>query len=236
MLEDEGVARRKVTVNLLGIEAVRLSNGETTLYIDAFAEGIKMRRPSRADYILITHDDGDHFSASKVAAAAEATGAKVIGPPSIAYPLLVDEHVPPEKLMIVYPKCFKEPSTLEFPNVKIKVYNTEHDGDWNPVHVSYLVEFDGRRFYHTGDSSMIDFDDEDLKELDALFWVYNNMDPSGISIFRKLHEKLRPKRILPIHLIGCNWTMTVSDFREEASKAGLEGVVVLDETETLVID
>ena len=228
----------RVSVNLLGIEAVKISDERRTIYIDAFAHGVELHDVKRADYIFVTHDDGDHFSAPKVAEAAKAMGSTIIGPPSIVYPLLVHEGVPPEKLVILYPKQFKKPMVKELPGLRVKVYNARHDGDWDPVHVSYFIEFAGKRFYHTGDSSLINAADPELKGLDALFYVYNSRDPSGIDTLRELHRRLAPKRIVPIHLLKCSWAFTVTEFKKELQKrdVGNANVVVLNENDTLIIE
>lgn len=234
----EKMTSGKVSINLLGIEAVKISDERRTIYIDAFANGVELHDVKRADYIFVTHDDGDHFSAPKVAEAAKTMDSTIIGPPSIAYPLLVHEGIPPEKLAIFYPKQFKKPLVKEMPGLRFKVYNAKHDGDWNPIHVSYFIEFAGKRFYHTGDSSLVNQDDPELKRLDALFYVYNSRDPSGINTFQELQRRLAPKRIVPIHLLKCRWTFTVNEFKKELQKrdVGNANVVVLDENDALIIE
>ena len=56
-----------VSVNLLGIGAVKISDGEKIIYIDAFSEFVKSKPVERADLILLTHDDGDHFGVKETA-------------------------------------------------------------------------------------------------------------------------------------------------------------------------
>ncbi len=219
----------KVRINVLGVEAVKISNGQQTIFIDAFADEIPPFRVETADLILVTHDDGDHFSVEKAAQAAKTTGATIVGPPSIAYPLLVDEQLPHEQLVILYPNQFKEPAAQDIRGINIKVYQTEHDGDWHPVHVSYLIEIGAKRFYHTGDSSMMDEDDPDLKDLDVLFHVFNTKEASQIARLEEVQKKFTPRTLIPIHLLHCSWTMTVADFRSEVEQRGLKGFVVLGE-------
>ena len=49
----------KVTIRLLGIGAVKLSDGEKTIYVDAFTQPnyVKPHHVEKADLILLTHDD-----------------------------------------------------------------------------------------------------------------------------------------------------------------------------------
>lgn len=219
----------KMRVSVLGVEAVRIKHGQKTIFIDAFAGGIPAFDVDKADLILVTHDDGDHFSAKKAANAAKKTGGIIVGPPSIAYPLLVDEKLPPGQLVVVYPKHFKKPVVREIRGVRIKVYQTEHDGDWNPIHVSYLVEMGGKKFFHTGDSSMIPEDDTEVKGLDVLFHVFNTKDASQISRLEDAQKKFNPRYLIPIHLLHCSWTMTPEDFKKGVEKRGLKGFVVIED-------
>lgn len=231
----DAVRADTVRVSVLGVEAVRVTCGKKTVFIDAFADGIPEFEADKASLILVTHDDGDHFSAPKVAAAARAAGALVVGPPSIAYPLLVDEKLPPEQLAIVYPKLFKKPIVREIRGVRIKIFQTQHNGEWNPVHVSYLVELGGKKLFHTGDSSMIPEDDADLRNLDVLLHVFNTKDAAQISRLDAVREKLRPRYLVPIHLLHCSWTMTPEGFAREVEERGLKGFVVLGENDVLEV-
>ncbi len=50
----------KIEVSLLGIGAVKLRSERTTLYVDAFSEIVRPQ-VEKADLILVTHGDWDHF-------------------------------------------------------------------------------------------------------------------------------------------------------------------------------
>jgi L-ascorbate metabolism protein UlaG (beta-lactamase superfamily) len=225
----------QVEINLLGISAVRISDSQKTIYIDAFADCVPPFEVERADLILVTHDDGDHFLPDKTAQAARETGALIVGPPSIAYPLLADEKLPPEQLTIVYPVHFKQPVTLTVRGVKLKVYQTRHFVDWEPPHVSYLIEVNGHKIYMTGDTFVMDEDDPDLKDLDVLLCnlVTPQMEaaePSEcVSIVEAIQKTFEPRYLIPNHLLHCDWTVTPASFKEEAERRGLEGIVVIED-------
>jgi len=106
-------------INLLTISAIKMSDGRKTIYVDAFADQVKPFEVEEADLILATHADGDHFHPHKTARAARKTGAMVVGPPSIAYPLLADERFPPEQLEIIYPIHLTKPIIQEIRGVKL---------------------------------------------------------------------------------------------------------------------
>ncbi len=116
----------KVEVNLLGIGAVKLRSEQTIIYIDAFSDLVKPQGVEKADLILITHADRDHFEPQETARAAMATGAIVVGPPGIAYPLLANTPLPAQQLRIIYPIHFKKPISEEMCGIKLKVYQTRH--------------------------------------------------------------------------------------------------------------
>jgi L-ascorbate metabolism protein UlaG (beta-lactamase superfamily) len=210
----------KVTVNLLGAGAAKISSGEKVIYIDAFSDWLKLSGVENADLILITHDDGDHFGAKETARAALDTGAMVVGPPGIAYPLLADEEFPKERLRIIYPIHLKQPVTEEVSGVNLKVYQTTHFVDWHPPHVSYLIELAGKRLYVTGDSNVMDDEDSDLKHLDTIVYslVPKDLAAPGVieahvAALEDVQKRFSPRYVLPSHLVDCDWTVEPADLK-----------------------
>lgn len=228
----------KVTVNLLGAGAVKISGGERIVYIDAFSDWLKLSGVEKADLILFTHDDGDHFGAKETARAALDTGAMVVGPPGIAYPLLADEGFPKERLRIIYPVHLKQPATEEVRGVTLKVYQTTHFVDWHPPHVSYLIELAGKRLYVTGDSYVMDDEDPDLQHLDAIVYSLVPKDLAAAGVMEAhvaalvdVQERFGPRYLIPNHLIDCEWTVVPADLRKAVEAQGLENVVVVETKE-----
>jgi L-ascorbate metabolism protein UlaG (beta-lactamase superfamily) len=230
----------KVEVNLLGIGAVELRSEQIVVYIDAFSELVKPQRVRKADLILVTHADGDHFEPQETARVAIETGAVIIGPPSIAYPLLANSNLPAKQLRIIYPIHFKKPIREELCGVKLKVYQTRHFNDWEPDHISYLVELGGKKFYVTGDSSMLDETDLDLKQLDGIMYsmVMDTSAPGAadahVSAIEKVQQEFAPRYILPNHLIHCDWTIAPSVLQEAVRQRRLTGVIVVVDEEQVV--
>jgi L-ascorbate metabolism protein UlaG (beta-lactamase superfamily) len=228
----------KVTVNLLGAGAVKIGSGEKVIYIDAFSDWLKLSGIEKADLILITHDDGDHFGAKETAQAALDTGAMVVGPPGIAYPLLADEEFPKERLRIIYPVHLKQPVTEEVGGVKLKVYQTTHFVDWHPPHVSYLIELAGKRLYVTGDSNVMNDEDLDLQRLDAIVYslVPKDLAAPGVmdahvAALEDVQRRFSPRYVLPSHLVDCDWTVEPADLSKAIEAKGLENIVVLETDE-----
>jgi len=228
----------KVTVNLLGAGAVKISGGEKVIYVDAFSDWLKLSGVKQASLILITHDDGDHFGAKETARAALNTGAMVVGPPGIAYPLLADEGFPKERLRIIYPIHLKQPVTEEVSDIKLKVYQTTHFVDWHPPHVSYLIELAGKRIYVTGDSYVMDDADPDLQHLDAIVYslVPKDLAAPGVMeahvvALEDVQRRFSPCYVLPSHLVDCDWTVEPADLKKAIEVKGLENVVILETKE-----
>jgi L-ascorbate metabolism protein UlaG (beta-lactamase superfamily) len=227
----------EVEVSLLGIAAVRLRSGQATVYIDAFTDLAKSRHVEKADLILITHADGDHFNARETARAAAETGAVVIGPPSIAFPLLADAGLPSGQLRIIYPVHFKKPVREQPRGIALKIYQTRHFVDWEPDHVSYLVELGGKRLYITGDSYMIDEEDPELHQLDAILFSMvlepSKKDDAGahIAMLEKAQRDFHPRFLIPNHLIDCDWTIDPAVLGKAINKSGLKGIVILEKAE-----
>ena len=222
-------------VNLLGAGAVKISGEHKIIYLDAFSQWVRTCKVERADLILITHADEDHFCPTETARVALDTGAVVVGPPSIAYPLLADERLPAEQLEIIYPVHFKQPVTREVQGVKLKVYQTRHFVDWEPIHVSYVVELARRRLYITGDSSMMDEDDPDLQGLDGILYSLVPKDLSDPLVMANhlteialIQERFHPRYLIPNHLVQCEWTVAPLDFKRATEDKGLEGIVVIE--------
>ncbi len=233
----------KVEVNLLGIGAVKLRSEQAIIYIDAFSELVKPQHIEQADLILVTHGDGDHFEPQETARAAMATGAIVIGPPSIAYPLLANTPLPAKQLRIIYPVHFKKPLREEVCGVKLKIYQTRHFNDWEPDHISYLIELGGQKFYINGDSYVLDETDPDLKRLDAILYnLVMDMSAPGlidahVSAIEKLQGEFMPRYILPNHLINCKWTVDPALLQEAVTQRGLDGVIIVqNEKQVLEIE
>jgi L-ascorbate metabolism protein UlaG (beta-lactamase superfamily) len=227
----------KVTVCLLGAGAIKLSDGQKIVYVDAFSGYVRPFHVEKADLILLTHDDADHFGAHETAQVAQNTGALVVGPPGIAYPLLVNARLPAEQLHIVYPIHLQKPLTEDMRGVRLKVYQTRHFNDWEPPHVSYLVELAGKRFYITGDSSIMDDADPDLKHLDGVLPSLVPRDLSAptvmdehIAAIESVQKRFSPRYVIPNHLIHCDWTVEPLALKKEVEIRGLSGIVIMEDT------
>ena len=227
---------KKLRITALGLSAIKISDGNTNIYVDAFFSdhAISSFDDSDAKIIIVTHDHGDHFSVADTAQAARKTGAVIIGPPSIAYPLLVKESVPGEKLRILYHQDPNTPSEVQIGEVSIRSYASRHffDADNMTIHNSYLLEMAGKRIFITGDSNTIAEKEERLKDLDALIYnfVTSDNDLSKVSELEDVLRKFSPRLLLPVHMIDCSWTIEPEELRHEIALRNIEAIKVLPQS------
>jgi L-ascorbate metabolism protein UlaG (beta-lactamase superfamily) len=136
-------------IHWLGHDSFRL-DGSSTVYIDPWK--LAVARPP-ADLILVTHDHHDHFSPSDIAklATAETT---LVGPPSVTsqvggietVTLAVGESTTVGSVTVTSVPAynidkFRQPGQLFHPR--------------EAGFLGYVVELDGRRIYHAGDTDAI---------------------------------------------------------------------------------
>jgi L-ascorbate metabolism protein UlaG (beta-lactamase superfamily) len=158
-----------VVVTWLGQAGFLLRGGEATVLIDAFLSNIGNRlvppalNPadlSDVDIVLCTHEHWDHFDAPTVAAVARASpGAKVVVPAPIT-DQAVSAGVPAERVVGAF-------AHDPVPELAVRVtpvpachgvdvadaYNFGQDLSGGQVrYLGYVLEFQGVRIYHAGDT------------------------------------------------------------------------------------
>ena len=136
-------------IHWLGHASFRI-DGSATVYIDPW----KIEGGPRADVVLVTHEHFDHCSAEDVArVAGEGTVIVATGPCRQAL-----EGIGAE-LRIVAPG-----DEVQVAGMKVRAvpaYNVEpdrqgfHPRDPRIPRVGYVIELDGARIYHTGDTDVI---------------------------------------------------------------------------------
>lgn len=136
-------------IHWLGHDSFRI-DGSATVYIDPWelVEGLPP-----ADVILVTHDHFDHLSLADIDRVA-APGAVVVGPASVT------AQVRGHDTVTLAPGAGATVNGVQV--FAVHAYNTSkfrapgevfHPRDDD--HVGYIVELDGRRVYHAGDTDHI---------------------------------------------------------------------------------
>lgn len=233
------LAPTMVRISQPGMGALVIRAGEGTLFVDAFTRFSQDAEVAGRDLLLFTHADHDHFDPAQAAARLAGNGVQVIGPPSIGLPL-IRRGIAVDRIHVSYPFHVTKPESLTVGALKAKVFNTRHFNDWNPDHVSYLLEWGGKRIYVTGDSYDLP-EDPDLHGCDL---VVSNLvgkprdRPESVTEYLEQLEEVRArlgaKWVLPNHLIACEWAVRPGDMKAAVEARQLATVpVLLDPDDTL---
>ena len=136
-------------IHWLGHDSFRL-DGSSTVYIDPWKLG---EDPPPADLVLVTHDHYDHLSAGDIAKVAT-PATTVVGPASVTAQL--------EGLTTITMSPGDAVTVGSVTVTAVPAYNVDKFRAPGEVfhpraagHVGYIVELDGRRIYHAGDTDKI---------------------------------------------------------------------------------
>lgn len=136
-------------IHWLGHDSFRL-DGSSTVYIDPWKLGDGARP---ADVVLVTHDHYDHLSAADIAKVASAA-TTLVGPASVT------AQIDGVKTVTVSPGDTVRVGSVSV--TAVPAYNTNKFRAPGEVfhprsagYVGYVVELDGRRIYHAGDTDVI---------------------------------------------------------------------------------
>jgi L-ascorbate metabolism protein UlaG (beta-lactamase superfamily) len=139
-------------IHWLGHDTFRIE-GSSTLYVDPWK--LPANAPL-ADAILITHDHFDHFSPEDIAAIAR-PGTLIVGPASVTAGLKQAEG-----LATVTIESGQTVTAATASVTAVPAYNTSKFREPGvPFHpreaggLGYVIELDGRRIYHAGDTDAI---------------------------------------------------------------------------------
>jgi L-ascorbate metabolism protein UlaG (beta-lactamase superfamily) len=135
-------------IDWLGHDSFRIT-GSKTIYIDPW----KLRgSPPPADIILVTHEHFDHLSKGDIAKLST-SATVVIGPAEVTSQLTGDTRTvaPGDTITVqgVVVSAVPAYNTSKFRSPGV-LYHPAADGK-----VGYVVEMDGRRIYHAGDTDAI---------------------------------------------------------------------------------
>jgi L-ascorbate metabolism protein UlaG (beta-lactamase superfamily) len=139
-------------IHWLGHDTFRI-DGSSTVYVDPWK--LPAGAPP-ADVILVTHDHFDHFSIGDIRAIAR-PGTIVVGPPSVTAALVQVEGIAPVTIEAGLTVSAGSASVTAVPAYNTDKFRTPGE----PFHpreaggVGYVVELDGRRIYHAGDTDAV---------------------------------------------------------------------------------
>jgi L-ascorbate metabolism protein UlaG (beta-lactamase superfamily) len=178
-----------------------LSYQGKTIYVDPDGAASLYAGIPKADFILITHDHGDHFDSATINAVAN-TGAKIIAP-QVVYSAM-SAAMKSLTTVIDYNTTTQAPSTLDllddmnnllFSVQAVPAYNANHPlGQGN----GYVVTIDAKRIYIAGDTG----NQPELRALtniDVAFICMNTPFTMTPADAVNLVRAMKPRIVYPYH-------------------------------------
>jgi L-ascorbate metabolism protein UlaG (beta-lactamase superfamily) len=180
-------------ITWLGHSAVKIK-GSKTLFIDPFFSGnpccpTSPQEVDKADIVIVTHHHGDHLGDAFVLA--KKTGAVLVGIHEVAVDAQA-QGITAEGMNIG--------GTIEVKGVKIHMVVAHHSAEKGNS-AGVVVEMDGRRLYHAGDTGLT-YDMKLVAEFfqpDLSFIPIGDRYTMGIPSAVKAVEFTRTKRVIPVH-------------------------------------
>ncbi|MGB7295171.1 MAG: metal-dependent hydrolase [Candidatus Aminicenantales bacterium] len=180
-------------ITWLGHSAVKIK-GSKTLFIDPFFSGnpccpTSPREVKEADIVIVTHHHSDHLGDAFVLA--KKTRAVLVGVHEIAVDAQA-EGITAEGMNVG--------GTIEVKGVKIHMVVAHHSAEKGCA-TGVVVEMDGRRLYHAGDTGLT-YDMKLVAEFfrpDLSFIPIGDRYTMGIPSAVKAVEFTQTKRVIPVH-------------------------------------
>jgi L-ascorbate metabolism protein UlaG (beta-lactamase superfamily) len=178
-------------VHWLGHDSFRI-DGSSILYIDPWK--LPPGQPD-ADVVLVTHDHYDHFSPSDIGKIA-GPGTIVVGPPCVTDQLRGHEASAIEPRQTLTAATASVTAVPAYNIDKFKsagvVYHPRSAG-----HVGYIVEMDGLRIYHAGDTDAIP--EMDAIDVDIALLPVGGTYTCTADEAAKACTRLKAKVVVPMH-------------------------------------
>ncbi|MDE1865224.1 MAG: MBL fold metallo-hydrolase [Candidatus Micrarchaeota archaeon] len=201
---------------LLGNSGFLMKHGGNNIYIDPF---MLPATDTKADLILITHAHQDHYSPDSIDKILK-SGTKIIAS------RLCEGIEKYQNVKILEPGQSSSAFGIKIDSVP--AYNTNPSKlKWHPREnkwMGYIIEVDGRRIYHSGDTDFI----PEMKKIDN---IYAALLPMGDTYTMGVDEMIEAARAIgaditvPIHYkmqlerAGGNWKEAEQKVRDSISSA-----------------
>lgn len=165
--------------------------GEKVIYIDPF----QLKEEEKADLILITHGHYDHCSIEDIKKISTAQTTIIITPDC-------QSKLPPERVKAGEVKMIRPRMELTVKGTRIEAvpaYNLKKDfhqkeEEW----VGYIVNIEGKRMYHAGDTDLIP-EMHSLKNIDVAFLPVGGTYTMDAKEAANAANIIQPKIAVPIH-------------------------------------
>ncbi len=191
------------------------------IYIDPFSLPIEFRE---ADLILVTHEHYDHCDVEDIK---KIRGGKTI----IVTTESAAAKIPGEI------KLIKEGEDFVFEDIKISAvpaYNPNKPYHPRGLGVGFVLEAEGKKVYHAGDTDLIP-EMENLKGIDVALLPVGGTYTMNWEEAVEAAKKIKPKIAIPMHYGRIVGTKSDAEkFKEKAEKLGVK-VKILERGESLEV-
>ncbi len=227
----------QVIIQNIGVGALVIEALDRRILIDAFNNMISPVEVISGDIIVVTHDDGDHFSADKLPEV-KGKNITIVGPPSIVVPILKQEKAELEQIEVLYTNQYDKPASLSLDSINIVCYHTNHFNHWDPIHNSYLIEMLGKRFYVTGDSELTMEQAKVIGETDAVICnlvdegYLKGREEANVAIHHTLSALLKvkslgiTKKVIGVHLLEFPWSVDANEMKKLVEDYGFSNIII----------
>ncbi len=205
-----------VSVSLPGHATAVIRYGSKVIYIDPY---VLPEKPDRADMILITHGHYDHLSPETIERISD-------DDTSVLAPWSCEDKVDEAALLV------GSNDNVELDDVKVQAvpaYNIGKDFHPKGKGVGYVLDLDGFKIYHAGDTDRIP-EIKDLKdrELDIAFLPVGGTFTMDIDAASDAVADMMPKAVIPMHYGTVEGTVADIDRFRELVKEKAPGVKVVE--------
>ncbi len=191
-------------IKWLGQASFRIENKGKVIYIDPW----KIKNPQKADVIFITHEHFDHFSSEDIENI-------VVERSYLVMPFGVEVNIRKKHNLIrVKPGDTKEIDGIRFSTVK--AYNINKN--FHPklkAWVGYIIELDGEKIYHAGDTDLI----PEMEEINADIALLPVGGTYTMDVDEALlaAQRVKAKVLIPMHfdITGESGNRLISDLRKK---------------------
>lgn len=196
-----------VEIVWLGHASVRIRSGDKTVYIDPYSG-----KYSPADLVLVTHDHYDHCDKNKISQAC-GSGTAIVAPQKA-----VDA--------MGRGKVISAGQTIEEKGVKVTAVPAYNIGKlFHPkgVGVGFVVEINGVRIYHAGDT---DFIPEmcGLENIDVALLPIGGTYTMNAKQALEANKAINPKHAVPIHYASLDMLAKTAEGFEAPNVVVLEPI------------
>ncbi len=235
----------EIKIRALGVGAVEIKTCRNRIFVDAQNSFNETEILDEGDILIFTHDDADHFDASKLQNIKD-LNIKIIGPPSIVKPIIKEDKARIDQIVAIYSQNNNNPASIEFDEIIITSLTTPHFNHWNAIHNSYLIQIKNRRVFVTGDSLLTKEVSELIGNIDVAIcnlvdegYLTGKGEPRHafhhlLSYLLSIMSDCKPGRIIGTHLINFDGTVDAKTLKKLIEDYQFSNIIIPIATDEII--